>query len=172
MLSYWRWFLKGSGAKPGYKRILNKWLLLHILLGIFLSLLVKLNLSNCANTVLLPLVGVLIGLSFAWAGNAQALLQSNEIEELSQYHEGGFIEYVYVYQTAILTILITLVLWGLAGLQIFDSQWPTINNSNIYFFIKVILFTFSSLTLRECWHVVMGASLMLLIQKEIKKQKK
>ncbi len=169
-INYWSWFFKGSGGNPGYSRVLNKWILFHLLVGIVLSLLVTLDLGACADTVLLPLAGIFVGLSFAWAGNAQALLQSKEIQELSEHHEGGFIEYVFVYQTAILSILVTLVLWGIAGLQVFDKQWPTTSNITIYFCIKVFLFMLSSLTLRECWHVVMGAQWMLLIQNEIKKK--
>ena len=128
--------------------------------------------ATSANTVLLPLAGILVGLSFAWAGNAQALMQSSEMEELSTHHQGGFVEYVYIYQTAILTILVTLVFWGLAGLQIFDIQWPTIKKPILYFALKTFLFTLSSLTLRECWHVVIGAQWMLLAQKAIKDKKR
>ncbi len=170
-LNYWQWFLKGSGGRPGYRRIINKWIFFHLAMGIVLSSLVKSDLTTSANTVLLPLAGILIGLSFAWAGNAQALMQSKEIEELSEYHEGGFVEYVFTYQTAILTILVTLVFWGIAGLNIFDKWVPRDCYPKFYFFIKVALFTLSSLTIRECWHVVMGAQWMLLIQKEIKRKR-
>jgi hypothetical protein len=120
---------------------------------------------------LLPLVGILIGLSFAWAGNIQALLQVSEIEELTDFHEGGFAEYVFVYQTAIFTILLTLVAWALAGLGVFDQTWPTPTCESSYFGVKVVLFALSSLTLRECWHVVLGAQWMLLMQREIKRSK-
>ena len=78
-ISYWQWLAKGSSNQPGYQRILDKWLLLHIFVGINLALTVRLELQACANTVLLPLAGILVGLSFAWAGNAHALLQTEEI---------------------------------------------------------------------------------------------
>ena len=78
LISYWQWLFKGSGARPGYRRILDKWLLMHIPIGVILSLLTSLDLQACANAVLLPLAGILIGLSFAWAGNAHALLQTEE----------------------------------------------------------------------------------------------
>ena len=168
LIGFWQWFIKGSGGKPGYKRIVNKWIFIHLLVGVLIALVVKVDLSMCANAVLLPLVGILIGLSFAWAGNAQAVMQSSEIERLSDYHEGGFIEYVYAYQTAILIILATLVIWGLAGLHIFDNSWPTSNAAAAYFAVKTILFLLASLTLRTCWHVVLGAQWMLLAQKRIK----
>jgi len=169
-LSYWRWFLRGSGDKPGYRRLLNWWAVLHLFIGIALAKLVKMDLKTCGNTVLFPLASIFIGLTFAWAGNAMVLMQTREIDELGDYHRGGFVEYVFVFQTAILVILVTLVMWGLAGLQIFDNQWPQVC-SPWYYVIKTILFAFSSLTLRECWHVVLGAQWMLIIQREIRKRK-
>lgn len=169
-ISYWHWFLKGSGGKPGYRRLLNRWIFVHLAVGFGMCFLVQIDLRTSANAVLLPLVGILVGLSFAWAGNAHALMQSREIGKLSEYHEGGFVEYVFTYQTAILTILVTLVLWGLAGLGIFDMRWPTVENPKAYSVVKAVLFMFCSLTLRECWHVVMGAQWMLLLQREIKKR--
>jgi len=171
-LNYWKWFFRSNGKKPGYRRVVDKWLCLHITIGIILSYSVNITLSTAANAVLLPLAGILIGLSFAWAGNAQALMQSEEIENLSEHHEGGFVEYVFVYQTAILTILVTLVFWGLAGLQIFDKSWPTTKHFYLYFLIKAFLFMLSSLTLHECWSVVMGAQWMLISKRHIKKHSK
>lgn len=172
LFSYWSWFFVGSGAKPGCRRLVNRWLLLHLAVGVLLAYVVKVNLVAAANSVLLPLVGILVGLSFAWAGNAQAFMQSQEIDRLTEYHEGGFSEYVFVFQTAILAILVTLVLWALAGLQVFDLFWPTARRHCVYFFVKVLLFSFSSLTLRECWHVVLGAQWMLLAQREIRKKER
>lgn len=170
-IGYWHWFLKGSGSKAGFRRILNKWILLHLSIGLVLTLLVEVDLETAANAVLLPLAGIFVGLSFAWAGNAQALMQTSELDEMANFHEGGFEEYVFVYQTAILTILVTLVFWGIAGLSVFDTQWPTQVHNKCYFGVKILLFTLSSLTLRECWHVVMGAQWMLLVQRKIRGSK-
>lgn len=168
-LSYWKWLAKGSGGKPGYRRLVNKWLLLHLAVGGFLAWCVKNDLTTAANSVLLPLVGILTGLSFAWAGNAQALMQVTQFEEMADFHEGGFIEYVFVYQTAIFTILVTLVAWAFAGFGIYDQTYPTPARCCGYFAIKAVLFCFSSLTLRECWHVVLGAQWMLIIQRQLKR---
>lgn len=168
LVSYWKWLFRGSGGQPGFRRVFNKWLLLHLLVGVILSLSVSLKLQECSNTVLLPLAGVLVGLSFAWAGNANALLQTEEIEKMSERHEGGFAEYVFIYQTAILTILVTLVLWGFAGLAVYDRTWPTDSNPKLYFTLKTLLFTLCSLALRECWQVVSGAQWLLRIRKEIR----
>jgi len=168
-LSYWHWFFRGSGGRPGFLRLLNWWLIGHICIGTILSFAVKAELQNAANTVLLPLAGIFIGLSFAWAGNAQALLQSSEMEEIARYHKGGFTEYVFVFQMAILMILVAMVLWGFAGLGIFDAHLPAAKFPKFYTLLKGALFTFSSFALRECWHVILGAQWMLLSQYEMKK---
>lgn len=170
-MSFWRWFTRGSGGKSGLMRLINLWLLFHVGIGWALSRLVPVELATAANAVLLPLVGILIGLAFAWAGNAQALMQSAEIDELAMHHEGGFVDYVYTYQLAIFIILVTIVLWAFAGLEVYDKVWPTVSCGNYYFGVKTILYAMSSLTLRECWHVVLGAQFMLLAQRRIKRIK-
>lgn len=170
-ISFWRWLAKGTGGEPGYRRLVNRWLALHLIVGVVLAWIVPVNLQSAANTVLLPLVGTLIGLCFAWAGNAQALLQADEIVELTQHHKGGFAEYVFTYQAAILAILVALAVWALAGFEVFDKTWPTEGRRTWYFIAKSLLFALSSLTLRECWHVVLGAQWMLLMQHWLKRSK-
>jgi hypothetical protein len=172
IIGYWNWFIKGSGYKPGYRRLINWWLVLHLAIGLALAFIIDITLVESARTVLFPFAGIFIGLTFAWAVNAQALMRTQEIEQLSEHHPGGFIEYVYTYQTAILAILITLIFWGLAGLKLFDSLWPTTEGRVSYFIIKLLLFCLSSLSLRECWHVVYGTSQLLLIQRAIRKKQK
>ena len=169
-MEFWVWFIKGSGGRSGFRRLLlNWWILLHLSVGWGLSHFVPVDLITAANAVLLPLVGILIALAFAWAGNAQALMQSTEIDELAEYHEGGFVDYVYIYQLAILVILATIVLWALAGLEVFDKVWPTTCRIVYYDLVKIVLYALSSITLRECWHVVLGAQLMLLAMRRIKR---
>lgn len=169
LIKFWRWFFCGTGGKLGYRRLVNSWLLLHSVVGAALAYFVRIDIGSAANSVLLPLAGILVGLSFAWAGNAQALMQTSEIEDLSEHRAGGFSEYVYTYQTAILCILITLVLWALGGLKLYDDSWPTASKSKSYLVVKMVLFTFSSLTVRECWHVVLAAQLMLISRRRIAK---
>ena len=170
MFNYWGWLFQGSGGRPGFRRLFDRWLAVHVVVGVIVSLLVKVDLPTAANSVLLPLAAIFVGLSFAWSGNAQALMQSPEINQLADHHEGGFAEYAYTFQTAILVILVTLVLWGLIGLRVFawfespQAGWIP------RFFLRVVLFTLSSMTLRECWQVVLGSQWMLLAQREIRKR--
>lgn len=167
-MSFWRWFFKGSGGKAGYRRLLDRWFIFHLGVGVFLASVVQMDLTAAADTVLLPLAAILVGLCFAWAGNAQALLQTEDLQKMSEFHPGGFAEYVYTYQSAILAILVTLAGWSLAGFSVFDKSWPTPNSRSSYFVVKVLLFALSSLTLRECWHVVLGAQWMLLTRYQIR----
>ncbi len=168
-MEFWDWFAKGSGGPPGFQRLLGRWFVLHATVGGLLSYVVPVNLSTAANAVLLPLVGILIGLAFAWAGNAQTLMQSPEIDDLAEHHDGGFLDYAYTYQLAILVILATVVGWAFAGLEVYDKVWPNETSAGLYFGVKMMLYTLSSLTLRECWHVVLGAQFMLIVQRKIRR---
>jgi hypothetical protein len=168
--NFWKWFFCGSGGRSGLRRLVNHWLILHLCIGALLSFVISVDLQTSANCVLLPLAAIFIGLSFAWAGNAQALMQSPEIDRLANHHKGGFAEYAYAFQTSILVILVTMVLWGLAGLRVFaifesqDAIWWT------KYAARIPLFGLSSMTLRECWHVVLGSQWMLLAQREIRRK--
>lgn len=169
-LSFWRWFFRGTGGRTGFRRLVNAWLLFHLAIGAALAFIIPVDLGTAANAVLLPLAGVLVGLSFAWGGNAQALLQATEIEKLAEKHEGGIADYAFTFQAAILCVLLTLVVWGIAGLQIFDKAWPTPARPHTYFGVKTVLLSLSSLTVRECWHVVLGAQALLLSRYFVKRR--
>jgi hypothetical protein len=165
-MEYWNWLIK-----KGVRRFLDRWIIVHVVASALLTTLVPVALKDAANTVLLPLAGVFIGLCFAWGGNAQALLQTDELEDLSEHHPGGIEEYAFVYQTAILVVMTTLVLWGFAGLNIFDGTWPRMPGL-AYDFVSGCLFFMSSVALRECWHVVLGAHSMLITRAGIRRDKK
>lgn len=160
---FWKWMLRGMKDKPGYHQLLDRWLFVHVVVGIVVALVVDMPLDKAAQTILLPLAGIFVGLSFAWVGSAQAILQKNEIMALAKHHPDGVQTYVYTFQLAILVILITLILWGLAGLGIFNSfgKLPKITT-------EIVLYFFSSLTLRECWHVVMGSQHLILSRIKIR----
>lgn len=172
MISYWRWFFRGSGGRPGVLRYFDMWLVFHLALGLILAWIVPVSLADAAQELLLPVAGVFIGLSFAWGGNAQALLESVEVREMVDEHPGGFEEYVYTFQSAILFLLLTLVFWAFAGLGIFDQVWPGQAMNCAYFAVGTLLYFFASLSVRECWHVVLGAQWFLLARHKIRKSKK
>lgn len=161
--SFWRWLIFGLEGPSGLRMLLlNPWILVHIMTGVGLAELVDFPIYEAAQLFLFPLAGIFIGLSFAWAGNAQALLMEKEIEWLADFHPDGIHTYVYTFQLAILVILVTLVIWGLAALRIFE----VIQQHN--FVVEVVLYFLASLTVRECWHVVLGSQLLILARRAVR----
>lgn len=163
---YWNWFFFGYGRRPGFAKFLDRWLVAHFAVGCLLAWLVRISVSDAATTILLPLAGVLVGLSFAWGGNAQAVLGSDEFDAISDQHSGGIEEYAFTFQNAILCLLVTLALWGLAGLKVFDTTWPTAKCPNLLFAVEAALYFLGSLSLRECWQVVLAAHYLLVMRKK------
>ncbi len=157
---FWGWLFLGLNDRAGYRQFMDRWLIVHVLAGVGVAAVVKMPMHEAAQTILLPLAGIFIGLSFAWAGNAQALLQQNEMEEIARHHRDGLQSYIYTFQLAILVILVTLVVWGLAGLKVFDT--PYLQQTPTQLFVESFLYFMASLTLRECWHVVLASQIMIL----------
>src|SRR5213083_1927375 len=171
MSEFWQWFLTRRWDAPGISKFWNGWLIVHLIVGVILAFIIPAPLVEAAKAVLLPLASVLVGLSFAWAGNAQALFQTTEIEEFTKKHPAGIRNYVFTFLAAILAILVTLILWGVAGLGFFDRRWPTPIHPKLYFAVATTLYAAASITLRECWQVVIGAQLLLLTRKDVKDAK-
>jgi hypothetical protein len=161
-VTYWRWFLQGSGGRPGYRSVISAWLVLHVAAGAILAWSVDLSLERSASTVLIPLVSVLVGLSFAWGGNAVGLLQTKGVRDLTSQHPGRLPEYAFIFQTAILVVLVALVVWGVAGLGVFDARWPTSARGKSYAVLETLLYAIASLTVREAWHVAFGTQALLV----------
>lgn len=163
-VKFWPWLFVGHQSDGGWRRVLNRWCVLHTTVGVILAWIVPVTLREAASAVLLPLTGVLVGVTFAWAGNAIALMQSREIQQLASKVPGGVATYVYTFQLAILAIIVTMSAWGVAGLGVFDR--PCVFACPVwgYKVVMAALFAMASLTLRECWHVVLGVQSLLLAQ--------
>ena len=180
MIKFWTWFLRGDTAeehpadplpkgKAGIRAYFDKWLFFHIAVGFLLMFIVPMRINEAARSILLPLAGIFIGLTFAWGGNAVTLMQSDEINILADYRPGGLREYVFKFQAAILVLLFTMVAWGLAGLDIFEGLNCHSKFRIFYKAVEVFLFFLISLSIRDCWHVVMGAQAMILYKRKIRK---
>ena len=100
--------------------------------------------------------------------SAQALLQTREISQLSEFHPGGFPHYAFSFQGAVLSILVCIVVWGIAGFGVFDSAWPTPRLIYPYLGTKVLLFSFASLSVRECWNVVLSSQRLMIARHRLK----
>lgn len=167
-LYYWKWFFKGTGDLPGWRHFIDIWLLVHLVFGGAIGVLTPLSIKDAADVVLFPLAGILVGIAFGWAGNSHALLQSDEIALVAGKGNARFTHYVYFYQSAILIVLVTLVSWGLAGLGLADSLIEGEVAHYFYVGIRVFLFILSSITVRECWQVVLFSQKLLLVHRIMK----
>ena len=164
--NFWRWLMWGHEGASGFRLLFwSPWTLVHLAIGFGLAELVDLPMHKAAQIFLLPLAGIFIGLSFAWAGNAQALLMEKEIELLADFHPDGIHTYVYTFQLAILVILVTLVAWGLAALKVLEIF------QEVLYVMEALLYFLASLTVRECWHVVLGSQLLILARRGVRRRR-
>ena len=164
---FWKWLFFGLRDRPGFRQFISGWLIVQVSVSVGLAIAVEESINDAAQTVLLPLIAVFVGLSLAWVGNAQALLQESEIEKLAEYHPDGIWTYVYTFQLAILVMLTTVVFWGLAALGVLCA--PFLCHDGVQFGIEIWLYLLTTLTVRECWHVVKASQLLILSRYVIRK---
>lgn len=156
-LSYWKWLFHGlKGEKPGIFLYWNKWLAFHIAISIIISIVTNEVKQSTAQTIVIPFVSILIAITVAWCGNIVVLLNNDEIIELTEKHKLGIEEYSYSVQNVILCLLITIISWTLYGIGLFNNFYGT-----------TWLFFLSSLTIRECWHLIMFVQLLTIARTKI-----
>ena len=163
--SYWFWH--GSGGRPGYRCVVNRSLLVCAGIGLALAVLVWRPIAEAASVVLFPLAGVFIGVAFGWGSHALALLQTEELSLLAAKNKGGLPDYVYTQHTAILTVFAALVAWGLGGLGLADLYLLHLWNGWTYVLAETLLYGLACLAIHECWHVVLGVQIMVLLRERI-----
>lgn len=160
MVSFWSWFFRKENTKPGWKKLFHRvWTPLFLFVGAFLSYVVPGSIQESALSGILPLAAIFIGMAFAWSGNALALIQSSTFKMAARRHAGGVREYAFTFQLATLSLLFTVVIWGMGALGIFDSHnfLPS-----LYPVTKSVLFFVACVSLRECWQVMLAAQQMLI----------
>lgn len=169
-MEFWKWFFLGLSDRSGLQTLfIDRWCIIHIAIGFISAWYIEVCIHDAAQTVLLPLAGIFIGLSFAWAGNTQALLQQKEIREFFLYLPDKIEAHLYTFQLAILVILVTLCAWGLAGLKVF--LLPIFQTPCIQLLIETCLYFLASLTLRECWNVVYGSQILIFVSHRAQEEK-
>ena len=158
---FWGWLWH-----EGLACFLDRWLVLHVGLGCALAFAVERPLAELASAVLLPMASVLVGLTFAWSGNVASLLQTKEIQRVVDRRKPKqFLRWVFGFQTAVLAVLVTTAAWSMVGLGAFSRVGTLV--PSLRPLGRGLLFAFTSLTLRECWQVVVGAQQLLISQMEI-----
>lgn len=156
-LNFKHWFLHGNGHKPGYTRLLDNRSIIDFCIGIVVVILVSTSLKEAAVAVLFPLTGVLVGVCASWAGPAQEVLTSKEMLPFLKEHQGGICEYFLILQTVVFVMLLSIVMWGLAGIGLFEGlNSPKLDGAKfIYYIISSFLYAILSLSIRTCWEAVL-----------------
>ncbi len=148
-LSFWHWFWH-----HGLRAFWSPWLIGHVFIGSLLSFLIRDRLSTVAGTALIPLASLLVGLTFAWSGNAVALLQSDELQQLGKSNNGEvFRKWVFDYQVGILAVLVTTTAWSLLAAGLVNNDYVASASPWVRIAGRTAMFALSSLTIRECWSV-------------------
>ncbi len=161
---FWPWFFSGCGGRPGCVRLLDRWLIVHVGIGLLMAQLVRKPLDAAAGTVLFPIASVFICLAFAFSGSIMSALESKELEVLTAQRAGGIADAIHAFQLSILVIIASLIAWGCAGLGLFEQLRPS---RDLYFGVKAALFALCSMSIRECWQIPLVAQFLFLARKRV-----
>jgi hypothetical protein len=148
--SFWVWFWEN-----GLRRFLDRWLPLHMVLGVALAFALDQRLSDVAKAALLPVAAILVALAFAWSGSIVGILQTTQLQRVTQEDGGKSLRNIaFTFQMAILVILITIVIWSLLAAGLVDGL-PWWRITALRYLGRSAVFTLSSITVRECWQVTL-----------------
>ncbi|RYH00210.1 MAG: hypothetical protein EON58_01105 [Alphaproteobacteria bacterium] len=158
-LGFIEWMVKGvDGQPPGWHNLKPGWPI-HLGVGIGLGLLCGPNICEGASKAMLPLIGALVGLTFAWAGNANALVQTPEFQKIRRTAKIPIQEYMNYYQLAIILLVAVSILWTVVG---FGPFGPSKHSDWINRFASMPLFACTSLAIGEAIGVVNFARYKLI----------
>lgn len=162
MITFWTWTLKGSAKAPaGYRNIVNKWILLHILIAVTSTFLIIADPFSFATKALFPASSVLIGLSMAWTTRASTVLQSRELRDALFNEERPAEDYIYGFQLSILIVMIMVgyvALMAGGGLRISVFGYPRDRIASAFWMYFLI-----SLAFRECWGVINFTNMLSML---------
>jgi len=158
--TFWQWFFHGVAKTPGYRRVVNAWGFFHLVVGGAVACSVEVDLQDLAKSALLPLMAILVGLTFSWAGNVNSIMQTEEVQEFLK-EKGGSLEYVYTFQLCILINIAVISAWCVPLLEL-PYFLPCKTRDPVEGAISVVLFGAVSLAIRTGWHAVVGSNMLLL----------
>ncbi|MBN5015947.1 hypothetical protein JY408_02995 [Stenotrophomonas maltophilia] len=158
--TFWHWFFHGVAKRPGYRRVANAWGLLHLALGGIVAFVVEVDFQELAKSALLPLMAILVGLTFSWAGNVNSIMQTEEVQKFLN-EKGGPLEYVYTFQLCILINIAVITAWCFPLLNL-PYLLPCQTRVPVEGAMAAVLFAAVSLAVRTGWHAVVGSNMLLL----------
>jgi hypothetical protein len=141
--------------------LVDGWLFFHFFVGALIGVAAGASLPEVAKDGLIPVLAIFVGLTFSWAGNAHALLQSEEIIRFAEGNAAGISEYVHVFQLCILVVLFTAFVWLIPSLEI-PYLLPGSTRATFDALSSWFLFSLLSLAVRTSWQTVLGTNLLLV----------
>ncbi|WP_156111564.1 hypothetical protein [Thalassospira australica] len=175
-VGYWTWFLKGSGGKPGYHRLLSYWIMLDVFVGA-LSGLKILEMSDFSS-LFLPIISVTVGLVIAVVIGAVSVYSNYRLYELSGGHSGGYFDYIYPYFISLMlsvSCLVYFLFMKLIGgsLEYTEISWLLFDGVpvqiNLYVCLGGVLI---SILLRTVWRTVCGIATQIFFSHKFEEYKK
>lgn len=154
--TFWQWMRKGSGGKPGWRRLINAWNLLDLGVGAFLAYVVEAPIVEVSKVAILLSFGLIIGM-LVLVSPFSSLMRSREVRLVAKHSAGGWLDYVYTYQASIFAALIVPFVWAFVGAANFGENW----------FLEAGVFALTCLVFRECWSVINGVSWLLQWQNAV-----
>lgn len=158
--TFWEWFFRGVSGRPGLTRVTDRWFFFHLCVGAALGWFIDAQPAELAKSALLPLMAILVGLTFSWAGNVNAILQTDEVIKFVR-EKGGPQEYVYTFQLCILINIAVIGAWCIPLLEL-----PYVLHCFPYATFErlatALLMAAVSLAIRTGWHAVIGSNMLLL----------
>jgi F0F1-type ATP synthase membrane subunit c/vacuolar-type H+-ATPase subunit K len=136
-------------------------LIVHAIIGFLFALVFREDLSERARSVILPLAGVLVGLTFAWSATAIGIISSKEFRRIMENSRTGIRGTANYFQLAILVVLASTILWSIAGLGPYKT-FPFISLKVAKLATSTFLFAFTSFAVTECWSAINLTRLTLL----------
>lgn len=170
MITFKQWLF--SEETKGYSKILKWKQIVHLFIGLAVTYLTKTTIEQAlTQEIILPVLGIMIGLTITWAGNATNLITTDTAILLARRHENGFQDWIFTFQLSILVTLITTIYWILISLNIDINilrkilletgiETESIENlkASYHFARTTIAFTLISVTIHEGWSCINGTT--------------
>ncbi len=171
-VTFWHWFFYWKKSKPGYKRVISRWLCIDIIISIFVAYFIGVSFEDIAKYTLLPLCSVFIGVAVSATSIGHSIVTSKEIRELAKHNRGGLEDYVYSYYIAILFLLISICYWGLIALEMIPSNVIIIQTSCLFISVKELFLIpgliLISLSIRLSWTTLISVAIFIFASQHIK----
>lgn len=161
MRGFWPWLvLRDRDGDRGLSNVANRWLLIHIFIGLALGAYFDIDTKEMASKIAIPSAAILVGLSFAWAGRSASIFQDKSFSEFIIKNGAPVEGYIYSFQLA---ILIVLTFIGVVAVIFLGGVFPSTGDFLVDERInRSIIIALGSLSVRECWGTILFVNKLTL----------